>query len=101
MMNGVTTLSRPQASEMEDSRGTLCRNRRLFGALERLRCGWAGQDREGGPVVVCSVSYEPIAGPVGNSGNLLIFARRLGIEIEVEGTRFERALFSPLSLLTG
>ena len=47
---------------MEDSRGTLCRNRRLFGALERLRCGWAGQDRKGGPVVVCSVSYEPIAG---------------------------------------
>jgi hypothetical protein len=38
----------PQASEMEDSRGTLCRNRRLFGTLERLRCGWAGQDREGG-----------------------------------------------------
>src|SRR5262249_16822023 len=33
---------------MEDSRGTLCRNRRLFGTLERLRCGWAGQDREGG-----------------------------------------------------
>src|ERR1700745_4306074 len=32
---------------MEDSRGTLCRNRRLFGTLERLRCGWAGQDREG------------------------------------------------------
>ena len=28
---------------MEDSRGTLCRNRRLFGTLERLRCGWAGQ----------------------------------------------------------
>src|SRR5215471_7200450 len=48
MMNGVTTLSRPQASEMEDSRGILCRNRRLFGTLERLRCGWAGQDREGG-----------------------------------------------------
>src|SRR5262249_38568163 len=42
------TLSRPQASEMEDSRGTLCRNRRLFGTLQRLRCGWAGQDREGG-----------------------------------------------------
>src|SRR6516225_4801821 len=33
---------------MEDSRGTLCRNRRLFGTLERLRCGWARQDREGG-----------------------------------------------------
>jgi hypothetical protein len=33
---------------MEGSRGTLCRNRRLFGTLERLRCGWAGQDREGG-----------------------------------------------------
>src|SRR5258707_1262059 len=33
---------------MEDSRGTLCRNRRLFGTLERLRCGWAGQDCEGG-----------------------------------------------------
>src|SRR5262249_4130878 len=33
---------------MEDSRGTLCWNRRLFGTLERLRCGWAGQDREGG-----------------------------------------------------
>src|SRR4029450_10183926 len=33
---------------MEDSRGALCRNRRLFGTLERLRCGWAGQDREGG-----------------------------------------------------
>src|SRR5947208_9499893 len=30
------------------SRGTLCRNRRLFGTLERLRCVWAGQDREGG-----------------------------------------------------
>src|SRR5215467_5176841 len=48
MMNGVTTLSRPQASEMEDSRGALCRNRRLFGTLERLRCGWARQNREGG-----------------------------------------------------
>src|SRR5262249_28344027 len=46
--NGVTTLSRPQASEMEDSRGALCRNRRLFGTLEHLRCGWARQDREGG-----------------------------------------------------
>jgi hypothetical protein len=33
---------------MEDSRGTLCRNRRLSGTLERLRCGWSGQDREGG-----------------------------------------------------
>src|SRR6266568_8587552 len=33
---------------MEDSRGTLCRNRRVFGTLERLRCGWAGQDHEGG-----------------------------------------------------
>src|SRR5262249_62037507 len=33
---------------MEDSRGTLCRNRRLSGTLERLRCGWARQDREGG-----------------------------------------------------
>src|SRR5262249_23862406 len=33
---------------MEDSRGITCRNRRLFGTLERLRCGWAGQDREGG-----------------------------------------------------
>src|SRR6476646_4414686 len=33
---------------MEDSRGTLCRYRRVFGTLERLRCGWAGQDREGG-----------------------------------------------------
>jgi hypothetical protein len=33
---------------MEDSRGTLCRNRRLFGILEHLRCGWAGQDCEGG-----------------------------------------------------
>src|SRR5262249_23845612 len=33
---------------MEDSRGALCRNRRLFGTLERLRCGWARQDREGG-----------------------------------------------------
>ena len=31
---------------MEDSRGTLCRDRRLFGTFERLRCGWAGQDRE-------------------------------------------------------
>src|SRR5215813_10797957 len=41
-------LSRPQASEMEDSRGALCRNRRFFGTLERLRCGWARQDREGG-----------------------------------------------------
>jgi hypothetical protein len=28
---------------MEDSRGTLCRNGRLFGTLERLRCGWAGK----------------------------------------------------------
>src|SRR6516165_10999355 len=35
MMKRVTTLSRPQASEMEDSRGILCRNRRLFGTLER------------------------------------------------------------------
>src|SRR6266545_6649633 len=33
---------------MEDSRGTLCRYRRVFGTLERLRCGWARQDREGG-----------------------------------------------------
>src|SRR5262249_21962951 len=33
---------------MEDSREILCRTRRLFGTLERLRCGWAGQDREGG-----------------------------------------------------
>jgi len=37
--NGVTTLSRPQASEMEDSRGALCRNRRLFGTLEQIRSG--------------------------------------------------------------
>ena len=35
-------------AEMEDSRGALCRNRRLFGTLERLRYGWARQDREGG-----------------------------------------------------
>src|SRR6516165_814227 len=27
---------------MKDSRGALCRNRRLFGILQRLRCGWAG-----------------------------------------------------------
>src|SRR5215831_14481418 len=33
---------------MEDSRGALRRNRRLVGTLERLRCGWARQDREGG-----------------------------------------------------
>src|SRR6266542_3727463 len=33
---------------MEDSRGTLCRYRRVVGSLERLRCGWARQDREGG-----------------------------------------------------
>ena len=33
---------------MEDNRGTLSRNRRLFGTLERLRCGRTGQDREGG-----------------------------------------------------
>src|SRR5215813_14252699 len=45
---GSPTLSRAQASEMEDSRGALCRNRRLIGTLERLRCGWARQDREGG-----------------------------------------------------
>ena len=41
-------VSGPKHLEMEDSRGTLCRNRRLFGTPERLRCGWAGQDREGG-----------------------------------------------------
>src|SRR5438270_4910510 len=28
--------------EMEDSRGTLCRNRRVFGMVEHLRCGRAG-----------------------------------------------------------
>ena len=33
---------------MEDSRGILCRNRRLFGTLERLRCGWGEKDVTGG-----------------------------------------------------
>src|SRR4029434_281308 len=32
----------------EDSRGTLCRYRRVLGTLGRLPCGWARQDREGG-----------------------------------------------------
>src|SRR5215471_5140577 len=68
MMNGVTTLSRPQASEMEDSRGTLCRNRRLFGTLERLRCGWAGQDRE-----EAKVASEPEA--------LVCFFKELGVPV--------------------
>src|SRR5262245_54876207 len=46
--NGVTTVESAPGTEMEDSRGALCRNRRFFGTLERLRCGWARQDREGG-----------------------------------------------------
>ena len=54
---------------MEDSRGTLCRNRRLFGTLERLRCGWAGKI-----VKEAKVASEPEA--------LVCFFNELGFPVD-------------------
>src|SRR5258706_12227764 len=54
---------------MEDSRGTLCRNRRLFGTLERLRCGWAGKI-----VKEAKVASEPEA--------LVYFLKELGFAVD-------------------
>src|SRR5262245_14173518 len=45
--NGVTTVESAPGTEMEDSRGALCRNRRFFGTVERLGCGWARQGLDG------------------------------------------------------
>src|SRR6478672_3579222 len=53
---------------MEDSRGTLCRYRRVFGTLERLRCGWAGQI-----VKEAKVASEPEA--------LVYFLKELGFPV--------------------
>ncbi|RNJ48126.1 AI-2E family transporter [Methylocystis hirsuta] len=36
----------PKHRRTEDNHGTLCRDRRVFGTLERLHCGCEGEDRE-------------------------------------------------------
>ena len=59
---------------MEDSRGTLCRNRRVFGMVERLRCGRAGSDCEGG-----EISSEP-ATLVAFFETLGFAVKRIGLE---------------------
>jgi hypothetical protein len=53
---------------MEDSRGTLCRNRCLFGTLERLRYGWGGKI-----VKEAKVASEPEA--------LVYFFKELGFPV--------------------
>jgi hypothetical protein len=83
-------LSRPQASEMEDSRGALCRNRRVFGTLERLRCGLAQLLRMGWfqQVHAKSIGSQEIRALLVARKQLL--GRLLDVEIEHSGNPARR-----------
>src|SRR5262245_18819411 len=105
----ITTLSRPQASEMEDSRGALCRNRRLFGTLERLRCGWARQDREGGDEPEAHVCFfKELGVPVNRIGLeagplsqwLHVGLTQAGFETVLLETRHVKAALSAMTVKT-
>src|ERR1700751_2195965 len=69
MMKRGHDLSRPQHLEMEDSRGELCRNRRVIGTVERVRV-----DAQGKIVKEAKAASEPEA--------LVAFFRSLGFAVK-------------------
>src|ERR1700685_3165066 len=58
----------PLQASTRDDHGPLCRNRRVIGMLERVRCGCERQDRSGGQG----------RDPAGSADRILWFARGYG-----------------------
>ena len=94
-------------SIIEDDHGLLCRDRRVFGSIERLCCGWRRQDGPGGkgfkrswfkalPFALARIGLE--AGPL--SQRLYAGLKEAGFSVELLETRHVRDAFRAMLVKT-